>query len=1022
MAGTTRTPILVTAYGTAESGGFPNLTLLVDGTQIGSQTVTATSAGYSFLADITPGQAHDIQIGFYNTSGQRSLQLQSITVNGVVIPATGSGETYTSRVGTVTGSGNMQYGGAADFRVPASVFSGTPTPTSAPVPTPVPTPAPTPNPVPTPVLTPTVTVTDTLVLNLSEDAYLGDAQFTVSVDGVSLGAAQSVTASHGQGQSEAFTYTGSFDTGPHQVGVTFLNDLYAPGVGDRNLFVNGISLDGTANPSATAALYSGGTQTFAMTGAAAGSAPAPVPTPTPVPIPAPTLTATDTLVLSLSEDAYLGDAQFTATVDGKSLGPAQSVTALHSQGHSEAFTFTGSFGAGPHQVGVTFLNDLYAGTSQTDRNLYVDSISLDGTANPSTTAPLYSAGTQTFTVTSAVAANTPTPQPTPAPTPTPVPTPVPTPTPVAPAAVTIGSGADTLALQVSEDAWQGDAQFTVSIDGRQVGGTQTATAIHGAGQTQAVNVLGNFSAGSHTATVNFLNDAYAGTSATDRNLFVASATIDGAAVSNAGLNLMSGGPQSFSFNGAASAALPMPSSTPVAASVPTPAPAPTPVLPTAAPVPTPTPVAAPTPAPAPAGAPMLHVSANGSDGGDGSAAHPFATLQRAVTAAEGSGVKIISVAAGAYAAGSTVNLGSADSGLTISGTGAAVLNGTGAQTLIAINGGSGITLAGLTFANSAGLAVLLDGGTGNSVTGNTFTNDNADVLLHGSSRNTIAGNTMLATTGSAIEAKDGSNGNVIDNNGINGVGAAETSGGAVYLHGAGSNQITHNMIQNTQGAAINLSDFYSSGTATQNIGNTIANNQIQGADLSSTDSGAIYILGRSDADTQTTVHMNFVNGTGSANQHSVGIYLDDNTNGVTATGNIVTGIGSDGFEIHGGSNNRFSGNIFDVGTGNATAGLFQAQPSDQPNPNPLQNNSVTGNVIQSENAGSRNPLFAFLAGGNPTVSGNDYWSTTGAPISTYPDTKASYVAPGFAGGSYATGADGIGFVSMDQTQMGLRAA
>jgi len=210
--------------------------------------------------------------------------------------------------------------------------------------------------------------------------------------------------------------------------------------------------------------------------------------------------------------------------------------------------------------------------------------------------------------------------------------------------------------------------------------------------------------------------------------------------------------------------------------------------------------------------------------------------------------------------------------------------------------------------------------------------------------------------------------------------------------------------------------------ATQNIGNTIANNQIQGADLSSTDSGAIYILGRSGASTQTTVQMNFVNGTGSADQHSVGIYLDDNTNGVTATGNIVTGIGSDGFEIHGGSDNRFSGNIFDVGTGNASAGLFQAQPSDQPNPNPLQNNSVVGNVIQSENAGSRNPLFAFLAGGNPTVSGNDYWSTTGAPINTYPDTMASYVDPGFAGGSYATGADGIGFVPIDQMQIGLRMA
>jgi len=151
---------------------------------------------------------------------------------------------------------------------------------------------------------------------------------------------------------------------------------------------------------------------------------------------------------------------------------------------------------------------------------------------------------------------------TPTSTPRPVltPTPVPIPKPTMPAALTLGSGPNTLALQVSEDAWQGDAQFTISIDGRQIGGTQTATAIHGAGQTQVVNVLGSFSSGNHVATINFLNDAYGGTSAMDRNLYVASAAIDGAGVSDAGLSLYSDGPQSFSFNGAAST-LPAPAST-----------------------------------------------------------------------------------------------------------------------------------------------------------------------------------------------------------------------------------------------------------------------------------------------------------------------------------------------------------------------------------------------------------------------------------------------------------------------------
>jgi hypothetical protein len=116
-----------------------------------------------------------------------------------------------------------------------------------------------------------------------------------------------------------------------------------------------------------------------------------------------------------------------------------------------------------------------------------------------------------------------------------------------PSTVTIGSGPDTLALQVSEDAWEGNAQFTVSVDGKQIGGTQTATASHSAGQTQTFDVLGTFAAGSHTATVDFLNDAYGGSSATDRNLYVTGATIDKTVVSAATLSERIGGPQSFTF-------------------------------------------------------------------------------------------------------------------------------------------------------------------------------------------------------------------------------------------------------------------------------------------------------------------------------------------------------------------------------------------------------------------------------------------------------------------------------------------
>ena len=84
------------------------------------------------------------------------------------------------------------------------------------------------------------------------------------------------------------------------------------------------------------------------------------------------------LVLTLSEDAWKGDALFVAYLDGQPLGEAQAVTALRSAGDSQSFVFRVEAGEGSHQVTVAFLNDAYCGTPDTDRNLYVESIGFDG--------------------------------------------------------------------------------------------------------------------------------------------------------------------------------------------------------------------------------------------------------------------------------------------------------------------------------------------------------------------------------------------------------------------------------------------------------------------------------------------------------------------------------------------------------------------------------------------------------------------------------------------------------------------
>ena len=80
--------------------------------------------------------------------------------------------------------------------------------------------------------------------------------------------------------------------------------------------------------------------------------------------------------------------------------------------------------------------------------------------------------------------------------------------PPPPGSTMIGAGADALTVQISQDAFNGSAQYTISVDGTQIGGTLTASALHSSGQSDTVTVLGDWAAGTHTLTVNFINDAY----------------------------------------------------------------------------------------------------------------------------------------------------------------------------------------------------------------------------------------------------------------------------------------------------------------------------------------------------------------------------------------------------------------------------------------------------------------------------------------------------------------------------------
>jgi hypothetical protein len=341
---------------------------------------------------------------------------------------------------------------------------------------------------------------DIVALKVSEDAWQGDAQFTVTVDGTQVGGTQTATASHAAGADQVFDVEGNFGAGLHAVTADFLNDAYggSPST-DRNLYVDGAGYDGTAASPGTLALYAAGRQSLTVGTASAVASSA---------LPTVTLgTGNDSLALEVSEDAWQGDAQFTVTVDGHQVGATQTALASHAAGQDQTFVVDGNFGPGSHAITVNFLNDAYGGSPSTDRNLYVDGATYDGQTVTGAFLSLHSAGPQSFHA----------------------------------------SVPSSLTLAMSEDAWQGDAQFTVTVDGKATGGVNTVTALHSTGATQTFTFDGTWSAGTHTVAVDFLNDAYGGSPSTDRNLYVTGATFNGHANPES-VALYSAGPQSFTVS------------------------------------------------------------------------------------------------------------------------------------------------------------------------------------------------------------------------------------------------------------------------------------------------------------------------------------------------------------------------------------------------------------------------------------------------------------------------------------------
>jgi len=85
----------------------------------------------------------------------------------------------------------------------------------------------------------------------------------------------------------------------------------------------------------------------------------------------------------------------------------------------------------------------------------------------------------------------------------------------------------TLALLLSEDAWKGDARFTVRVDGAAIGSDIPVAASHTLGQTQEFDFQGAWAAGQHNIEIDLTNDKYNGSPTKDRNLYAEKVIYDG---------------------------------------------------------------------------------------------------------------------------------------------------------------------------------------------------------------------------------------------------------------------------------------------------------------------------------------------------------------------------------------------------------------------------------------------------------------------------------------------------------------
>ncbi|WP_448208380.1 carbohydrate-binding domain-containing protein [Azospirillum sp. sgz302134] len=255
--------IVMNAQGLAAGGTNAHFKLLVDGQKVGEGYAATGAKDYAFTANVTPGQAHKVQVQYDNDAvinGQdRSLTVNKITINGHAVAPTDGSVHYDKGAldgkDVVAGQPNLWWNGTLEVAADKSFFPGSSNGSS------------------TGTASGVTSVTtsgrgpDTVTVQVAGDSYKGDPQFRILADGAVVGGPNSVTTHHGDGYQEFVLHTNLAST-TKTVGIDFFND-YSDGPGlDRNLYVHSVEVNGHEFHPTNEVMLNNGIMHFDVTGIA----------------------------------------------------------------------------------------------------------------------------------------------------------------------------------------------------------------------------------------------------------------------------------------------------------------------------------------------------------------------------------------------------------------------------------------------------------------------------------------------------------------------------------------------------------------------------------------------------------------------------------------------------------------------------------------------------------------------------------------------------------------------------------